>query len=155
MLKRGDNAPEFSLLDQNGKTCNLKDYQGKKVLVWFYPKASTPGCTAEGCSLRDTQELLSENNIVVLGISMDSVKRQKNFATKHSFPYALLSDTEGVVVRAFGAWGPKKFMGKEYEGILRSSFLIDEHGKIAHVFSKVKTKIHGQEVLEYINQNKS
>ena len=147
MLTIGDSAPSFTLKDQNGTDVSLSDYKGKKVFIWFYPKASTPGCTVEGCTLRDHQADFNQKNISILGISMDTVRRQKNFATKQNFPYPLLADTEGTVVRAFGAWGPKKFMGKEYDGILRSSFLIDEKGKIEKVWSKVKTKTHATDVL--------
>ena len=147
MLQPGDAAPHFSLLDQDGQTVSLEDLRGQKVLVWFYPKASTPGCTAEGCSLRDHTADLKERGVTILVISKDSVRRQKNFAKKHDFPYALLSDEEGATIEAFGAWGPKKFMGREYEGILRSSFLIDEDGKIEKVYAKVKTKTHGADVL--------
>ena len=147
MLQPGDLAPDFSLVDQNGESVTLSALRGQKVLVWFYPKASTPGCTAEGCSLRDHAGDLKDRGVIILGISKDSVRRQKNFADKHQFPYALLSDEEGQVVEAFGAWGPKKFMGRSYEGILRSSFLIDEEGKIEKVYSKVKTKTHGADVL--------
>ena len=143
----GDTVQDFTLPNQNGEMITLSQYRGKKVLVWFYPKASTPGCTAEGCSLRDNFDDLTDKDVVVLGISMDSVKRQANFVNKHSFPYDLLADTEGVVVKAFGAWGPKKFMGRSYDGILRSSFLIDEEGVVTEVISKVKTKTHGSDIL--------
>ena len=147
MYAVGDTVQDFTLPNQNGEMITLSQYRGKKVLVWFYPKASTPGCTAEGCSLRDNFEDLTDKDVVVLGISMDSVKRQANFVNKHNFPYDLLADTEGVVVRAFGAWGPKKFMGKSYEGILRSSFLIDEEGVVKEVISTDKTKTHGSDIL--------
>ena len=147
MYAVGDTVKDFTLPNQNGEMITLSQYRGKKVLVWFYPKASTPGCTAEGCSLRDNFEDLSSKDVVVLGISMDTVKRQANFVKKHNFPYDLLADTEGVVVKAFGAWGPKKFMGRSYEGILRYSFLIDEQGVVQEVISKVKTKTHGADIL--------
>jgi peroxiredoxin Q/BCP len=147
MLEVGDKAPEFTLLDQDGQEVSLSAFRGRKVLVWFYPKASTPGCTVEGCSLRDHHAALTDQNVEVLGMSKDSVKRQKNFATKQAFPYRLLSDESGDTINAFGAWGPKKFMGREYEGILRSSFLVDEEGVIERVYSKVKTKTHGADVL--------
>ena len=126
---------------------SLSDFAGKKVLVWFYPKASTPGCTAEGCNLRDNHAGFAEQNVEIIGMSMDSVRRQKNFATKQEFPYRLLSDESGETIKAFGAWGRKKFMGREYDGILRSSFLIDEQGVIERVYAKVKTKTHGADVL--------
>jgi len=147
MLNIGDQAPDFSLLDQDGNQVSLGDFRGKKVLLWFYPKASTPGCTAEGCSLRDHNTALVDKNVVVLGMSKDSVKRQKNFATKQSFPYPLLSDESGSTVEAYGAWGLKKFMGREYDGIFRISYLIDEEGRIEKTYAKVKTKTHGADVL--------
>ena len=151
MYQVGDSVQDFTLPNHLGEMVTLSSFLGQKVLVWFYPKASTPGCTAEGCSLRDNFSDLSDANLVVLGISKDSVQRQSNFVNKHNFPYSLLADTEGVVVEAFGAWGPKKFMGREYEGILRSSFLINEEGIVEHVFSKVKTKTHGEDVLAILN----
>jgi peroxiredoxin Q/BCP len=150
MLEIGMQAPNFTVSNQRGEEVSLSDYHGQKVFIWFYPKASTPGCTVEGCTLRDSYEEFTAKNIVILGVSMDSVKRQSNFATKKDFPYQLLADTEGEIVRAFGVWGPKKFMGKEYEGILRSSFLIDEKGIIEKVFDKVKTKTHAQDVLNLL-----
>ena len=147
MLEVGDKAPEFTLLDQDGQEVSLSQFRGRKVLVWFFPKASTPGCTVEGCSLRDNYAALTDRNVEVIGMSKDTVRRQKNFATKKEFPYRLLSDETGDTINAFGAWGPKKFMGREYDGIHRSSFLIDEQGVIERVYSKVKTKTHGTDVL--------
>jgi thioredoxin-dependent peroxiredoxin len=147
MLKVGDKAPQFSLLDQHGEETRLSDFAGRRVLVWFYPKASTPGCTAEGCNLRDNHAGLTAQNVEIIGISMDTVKRQNNFATKQKFPYPLLADETGEITKAFGAFGPKKFMGRSYEGILRSSFLIDGEGVIERVYEKVKTKTHGADVL--------
>ena len=150
MYAVGDTVQDFTLPNQDGEMITLSQYRGKKVLIWFYPKASTPGFTAEGCSLRDNFEGLSNKDVVILGISMDTVKRQANFVKKHGFPYDLLADTEGVVVKAFGAWGPKKFMGRSYEGILRSSFLIDENGVVSEVITKVKTKTHGSDILDLL-----
>ena len=147
MYAVGDTVQDFTLPNQNGEMITLSQYRGKKVLVWFYPKANTPGCTAEGCSLRDNFDDLSNKDLVILGISMDSVKKQANFVSKHNFPYDLLADTEGVVVRAFGAWGPKKFMGRTKDGIHRYSFLINEEGVVQEVISKVKTKTHGSDIL--------
>ena len=147
MLNIGDNAPDFTLLDQDGQSVSLKDFRGKKVLIWFYPKASTPGCTAEGCNIRDNFERFSNSNVQILGMSKDSVRRQKNFALKQGFQYPLLSDESGATVEAYGAWGPKKFMGREFDGILRISYLINEEGKVEKVFAKVKTKTHGEDVL--------
>lgn len=150
MYEVGDTVRDFTLPNQNGENITLSQFKGQKVLIWFYPKASTPGCTAEGCSLRDNFEALTDKNVVVLGISKDTVKRQSNFVKKHSFPYDLLADTEGIVVEDFGAWGPKKFMGKSYEGILRTSFLIDEKGVVEQVIRKVKTKTHGTDILSLL-----
>jgi len=150
MLSVGDIAPNFTLLDQEGASVSLSDFKGQKVLVWFYPKASTPGCTAQGCSLRDNYSDLQAKDIVILGISKDSVRRQKNFAVKKEFPFQLLSDEKGEVVEAYGVWGLKKFMGREYMGINRTSFLIDEDGKLIEIISKVKTKTHGQDVLNLV-----
>jgi len=147
MLNVGDKAPDFNLQDQDGNAVSLSDFRGKKVLIWFYPKASTPGCTVEGCNIRDHQARFSDANVQVLGMSKDSVKRQKNFATKQGFQYPLLSDESGATVEAYGAWGPKKFMGREFDGILRISYVIDEQGSIEQVFGKVKTKTHGEDVL--------
>ncbi len=147
MLKAGDKAPQFTLMDQNGSTTSLSDFKGKRVLVWFYPKASTPGCTAQGCNLRDNHAAFTDEDVEIIGISMDSVKRQSNFAAKQKFPFRLLADESGEVTKSFGAYGPKKFMGRSYEGILRSSFLIDGDGVIERVYEKVKTKTHGVDVL--------
>ena len=152
MLQIGDKAPDFTVKNHLGEDVSLSDYRGQKLFIWFYPKASTPGCTVEGCTLRDSFQEFTDRNIAILGISMDSVKRQLNFVNKKEFPYPLLADTEGEIVRAFGAWGPKKFMGKEYEGILRSSFLIDENGTIEQVFAKVRTKTHAQDVLDSLKK---
>ena len=147
MLAAGDKAPDFTLADHEGNPVSLSELRGGKVLVWFYPKANTPGCTAEGCSLRDHSSELAARGVTILGVSKDSVRRQKNFVTKYEFPYRLLADPSGATVEAFGAWGPKKFMGREFDGILRSSFLIDEQGVIEKVWAKVKTKSHGADVL--------
>ena len=147
MLDVGDNAPDFTLLDHDGQAVSLAGLKGKKVFVWFYPKANTPGCTAEGCTLRDEHAEFLDKNITVLGISKDSVKAQANFVKKYDFPYQLLSDPEGEVIQAFGAWGRKKFMGREYDGIIRSSFLIDETGVVERVYAKVRTKTHATDVL--------
>ena len=147
MLNVGDKAPEFELLDQNGNKTSLSDFAGRRVLIWFYPKASTPGCTAQGCNLQDNHDAFVDQNVEILGISMDSVKRQNNFATKQGFPFRLLADETGEVTKSFGAYGPKKFMGRSYDGILRTSFLIGPDGHIERVYAKVKTKTHGVDVL--------
>ena len=147
MLEVGQKAPSFSLLDQNGTEVTLDSLNGKKTLIWFYPKASTPGCTAEGCGLQAEKPAFDSEGIQIVGVSMDSVKRQSNFATKQGFEYPLLADPEGEMVKAYGAWGRKKFMGREYDGILRISYLLDETGTVEQVYGKVKTKSHATDVL--------
>ncbi len=151
-LQAGDPAPQFTLSDQHDKTVSLSDFAQKKVLVYFYPKAMTPGCTTQAQGLRDVKEDLDAHKVVVLGISPDPVKRLPKFAEKEQLNFTLLSDEDHAVAEAFGVWGLKKFMGKEYDGIHRISFLIDEQGQIEHVFNKFKTKEHHQVVLDYLNQ---
>ncbi|WBA09311.1 thioredoxin-dependent thiol peroxidase [Salinivibrio kushneri] len=152
-LTEGAQAPDFSLQDQNGDTVTLSQFQGdKRVLVYFYPKAMTPGCTTQACSLRDTKAELDALDTVVLGISPDPVKKLARFVERDALNFTLLSDEDHAVADAFGVWGPKKFMGKEYDGIHRLSFLVGKDGKIEHVFNKFKTKDHHQVVLDYLNQ---
>ena len=147
-LKAGDKAPNFSGLDQNGITHTLSDYKGKKLVVFFYPKASTPGCTAEACDLRDNYARFEANNYALLGVSADSAKAQAKFIEKYDLPFPLLADEDKSVIQAFGVWGPKKFMGKEYDGIHRTTFVIDENGIIEEVISDVKTKAHTAQILK-------
>ena len=137
-LKIGDKAPQFSLLDQAGKQVSSTDYKGKKLLVYFYPKADTPGCTTQSCSVRDAGEQLNSSGVAAVGISPDKPAKQQKFDDKYTLGFPLLSDEDHQVASAYGAWGLKKMYGKEYEGIIRSSFLIDEKGKIAQVAYKVK-----------------
>ena len=151
MLKEGMKAPNFSLEDQNGDLVKLKDFEGKKILLWFYPKASTPGWTIEGQRLRDEFQNFKQANTAVLGMSADTVKSQNNFCNKQNFPFQLLSDTEKTTIRAYEAIGMKKMYGREYEGIFRISYLIDEKGIIEKVYSKVKPKEHASEVLKDIS----
>lgn len=151
MLEIGEKAPDFTLEDQDGKSVSLTDFLGKKVLVWFYPKASTPGWTVQGQGLRDEFENYKEKNTIIIGMSGDSVKKQKNFCEKQSFPFSLLSDPEKSVINQYKALGIKKMYGREYEGIFRISYLINEKGFIEKVYSKVKVKEHAQEVLGDIN----
>src|SRR6188768_4099577 len=146
-LQKGDKAPNFSGVDQDGKTHTLADYAGKKLVLFFYPKANTPGCTAEACDLRDNFERFKANNYSLLGVSADSQKAQTNFKNKYEFPFPLLADEDKSVIDAFGVWGPKKFMGKEYEGINRTTFVIDENGIIEDVITAVKTKVHADQIL--------
>jgi len=147
-LQQGDHVPAFSAKDQDGNLISSKDFLGRKWIVFFYPKASTPGCTAEACNLRDHYELLKEKGYSLIGVSADSERRQKNFRDKYDFPFPLLADEDKEVINAFGVWGPKKFMGRAYEGIHRMTFLIDEAGVVERVIDKVKTKDHAAQILE-------
>jgi peroxiredoxin Q/BCP len=146
-LKIGDLAPQFEAKDQEGNTVKLTDYAGKKLVLFFYPKASTPGCTAEACDLRDNYQSFLAKGYEVLGVSADSGKRQQNFINKNELPFPLLADEDKAVIEAFNVWGPKKFMGKEYEGIHRTTFVIDEKGIIEDIILKVKTKAHALQIL--------
>ena len=148
MVSVGSPAPDFTLPDQEGKEHTLSGYQGTWVLVYFYPKDDTPGCTAEACAIRDADPDLSSLGAVVLGISADSVKSHKKFADKYGLAFPLLSDEAHSVIDAYGVWGKKKFMGREYEGILRTSFLIDPTGIVQKVYENVKPEVHAAEVLE-------
>jgi peroxiredoxin Q/BCP len=147
-LKVGDTAPSFSALDNQGNTIQLSDYLGKKLVLFFYPKASTPGCTNEACDLRDNYESFLAKGYAILGASADSAKRQQNWIDKHQLPFPLLADEDKAVIKAFGVWGPKKFMGKEYDGIHRTTFVIDEKGVIEDIILKVKTKAHTAQILD-------
>jgi len=151
MLKEGSKAPGFNLDDQDGNSVSLSDFEGQKVLLWFYPKASTPGWTIEGQELRDEFQNFKDNNTVILGMSADSVKAQKNFCTKQEFPFPLLSDPDKTTIRAYEAIGLKKMYGREYEGIFRVSYLIDEKGVVEKAYAKVKPKEHALEVLADLN----
>lgn len=149
--KVGNLAPVFTLLDQNESKVSLKEFRGKKnVLVYFYPKAMTPGCTVQACGLRDVKNELAALDTVVLAISPDPVKRLLKFAERDSLNFTLLSDEDHAVTEKYGAWGLKKFMGREFMGVLRTSFLIDKEGRLAHVMDKVKTKTHHDDVLALI-----
>ena len=152
--KVGTKAPAFTLLDQRGNSVSLSDYTGQKnVVVYFYPKAMTPGCTVQACGIRDSYAEYSAQDTVVLGVSPDSVDRLVKFEDKQELNFKLLSDEDHAVTEAFGAWGLKKFMGREYMGVLRSTFVIDKNGNIVMVMEKVKTKTHHQDVLDWIKQN--
>jgi peroxiredoxin Q/BCP len=146
-LKSGDAAPDITLLDQHGDEQSLAQRRGRWVLVYFYPRDDTPGCTVEACGVRDAWSGFGTAGVDVLGISADNVKSHKRFADKFALPFTLLADEEKAVVRAYGAWGKKKFMGREFDGILRQSFLVDPRGKIAKVYPKVKPDEHAEEVL--------
>lgn len=147
-LQEGKKAPAFSGTDQNGNTVSLDGLKGKKVILYFYPRDNTPGCTAEACNLRDNYKGLTDNGFEVVGVSADSEKSHQNFIAKHDLPFNLISDKEKTVLKAFGAWGLKKNYGKEYEGIIRKTFVIDEQGTIIKIFNKVDTKNHTEQILE-------
>ena len=147
MLEIGSKAPGFQLNDQDGNMVNITDFKGKKVLLWFFPKASTSGWTVQGQGLRDEFKSFESKNTIILGMSADSIKRQKNFAEKQEFQFQLLSDPDKVVIRSYGAIGIKKMYGREYEGILRIAYLIDEKGSIDKVYKKVSTKTFAGDVL--------
>ena len=140
MLQAGTIAPDFNEKDQSGQIVSLSSFRGKKVLLYFYPKDDTPGCTAEACSFRDHYESLSSKGFVVIGVSPDNEKKHAKFVEKYALPFTLIADTEKNIAMAYGVWGRKKFMGKEYDGILRTTFVIDEQGVIEKVIDKVDTK---------------
>jgi peroxiredoxin Q/BCP len=146
-LKVGDKVPAFTARDENGNDIKLSDYQGKKLVVFFYPKASTPGCTAEACNLRDNYDQLKAEGYELLGVSADSQKRQLNFKNKYEFPFPLLADEDHTILNIFGVWGPKQFMGRKYDGIHRMTFVIDGDGVVEKVIEKVKTKDHAAQLL--------
>jgi len=147
-LEKGDKAPKFEGKDQNGETVKLDDFKGQKLVVYFYPKDMTPGCTTQACNLRDNYELLKKKNISIVGVSADDEKKHQKFIDKYDLPFPLIADTEKEVIKEFGVWGLKKFMGKEYDGIHRTTFLINEEGKVHDIIKKPKTKAHAEEILE-------
>ena len=151
MLIIGDKAPTFSLKNQNDENISLEDFKGKQVLLWFYPKASTPGWTVQGQGLRDEFKNFQNKNVEIVEMSADPVKKQKSFCEKQKFPFSLVSDETKETIKAYGAWGLKKFMGREYEGIQRYSYLINEKGSIEKTYFKVNTKTHAKDVLSEIN----
>lgn len=146
-LKVGSKAPAFKGKDQDGNSISLSDFKGKKLIVFFYPKDNTPGCTAEACSLRDNYALLQKNGFELLGISVDDEKSHQKFITKHSLPFPLLADTDQKVVNAFGVWVEKSMYGRTYMGTARKTFIIDEEGKISNIIEKVDTKDHANQIL--------
>lgn len=149
-LQAGENVPEFSLPDQDGEIVSSKDFKGQRVLIYFYPKAMTPGCTVQACNLRDNFEEFEKYQVAIIGISTDKSEKLYRFVEKELLNFILLSDEEHKVAQAFGVWGHKEFMGKSYDGIHRISFLIDQHGKIEHVFDDFKTNNHHEVVLKYL-----
>jgi len=151
-LNNGDTAPSFVGIDENGNEIKLEDYRGKKVILFFYPKDNTPGCTMEACNLRDNYQDLRDKGYEVIGVSADTAKKHQNFISKFDLPFRLIADTEKEVLNQYGVWGPKKFMGREFDGIHRTTFIIDEEGKIQEVIRKVKTKGHTQQILELMDE---
>jgi len=147
-LKTGDQAPDFTAIDQDGKEFKLSDFKGSKVILYFYPKADTPGCTAESCNLRDNYSDLMSKGFKIIGVSADNQSKQKKFAEKYELPFTLIPDVEKAVLKAYGTWGMKKMYGKDYEGILRTTYVIDESGKIESVIEKVETKNHAAQILK-------
>ena len=147
-LQIGDKAPSINAIDQNGNNITLEQYQGKKVVLYFYPKDMTPGCTAQSCNLSDNYIALQKNGYDVIGVSCDSVKRHQKFIEKYSLPFNLISDEDQKVVNDYGVWQLKKFMGREYMGIVRTTFLIDENGKIENIITKVNTKEHITQIIK-------
>lgn len=151
-LEEGKKAPAFKLPDQNGDVHQLKDYKGKWVVIYFYPKDNTPGCTKEACNFRDNIKPIEKLEAIVIGVSVDSVKKHANFVEKYDLPFTLLADTEQKMVNDYGVWGLKKFMGREYMGTNRMTFIVDPTGKIAKIYPKVKAATHGEEVLNDLKE---
>ena len=147
-LKPGDKAPDFASKDQDGNPIKLSDFKGKKVVLYFYPKDNTPGCTTESCNLRDNYDLLQKQGYEVLGVSTDGEKSHQKFIAKYELPFKLIADEDQSVHKAYGTWDMKKFMGKEYMGTLRTTFIIDEQGLIQEVIEKVKTKDHTSQIIK-------
>lgn len=152
-LKVGDKAPLFSAVDQNNKTITLDDFKGNKLAIYFYPKDNTPGCINQACNLRDNYSTLQNKGIKLIGVSADSVKSHQKFIEKHSLPFPLIADEDHQVINLYGVWGPKKFMGREYDGIHRTTFLINEKQEIVGIIEKPKTKAHAEEILEIFKIN--
>jgi len=150
-LKKGDKAPNFAITNQLGDIKTLNSYKGHKLAIYFYPKDNTPGCTAQSCNLSENYTALQKLGYTVLGVSADTEKKHQNFINKYDLQFDLLADTEKEMLNAYGVWGPKKFMGRTYDGIHRITFLIDEDGKIEHIINKVKTKSHYDQIVELVS----
>lgn len=153
MLEPGDKAPKFKVRDHEGHVVTLDDFKGRKLVVYFYPKDDTPGCTAEACNIRDYNTELRKRGFSVIGVSADDAKKHVKFAEKYRLPFPLIPDTEKKLINAFGVWGEKKFMGRVYDGIIRTTFIIDEKGVIEHRIDKVKTKIHSEQIIQLIDKD--
>ncbi|HON55257.1 MAG TPA: thioredoxin-dependent thiol peroxidase [Bacteroidales bacterium] len=148
MLKIGDKAPEFTGKDQDGNIISLNDFKGEKLVLYFYPKDNTPGCTAEACNLRDNYHKFLSAGYNIVGVSKDSEKSHKLFKEKHSLPFPLISDSDLSILKAYESWGRKKFLGREFEGVLRRTFVIDENGLISDIIDKVNTADHSSQILK-------
>lgn len=147
-LQEGDKAPDFKSKDQNGNTVSLKDYKGKKVVLYFYPEDDTPTCTVEACNLRDNYSVLQKNGLLVLGVSPDDERKHKKFEAKYNLPFTLVADPDKKIIDKYGVWGEKNMYGRKYMGLFRTTFLIDEKGTIVKIFKKPKSKIHTEEILK-------
>jgi peroxiredoxin Q/BCP len=148
ILKTGDKAPDFNGKDQNGKQISLHNFKGKKIVLYFYPKDNTPGCTAEACNLRDNYGMYRKQGYEIIGVSADTETSHQKFIEKFQLPFPLIADTDKIIIKAYGVWGKKKFMGREFDGILRTTFIIDESGIIDKIISKVNTKNHTSQIFE-------
>lgn len=146
-LKEGDKAPVFSGNDQQGKKVSLSDFKGKKVIIYFYPQDDTPTCTIEACNLRDNYSLLKKEGFVILGVSPDTEKSHKKFAAKFDLPFTLIADPEHIIIDKYGVWGQKQLFGREYLGVIRTTFLVDEHGMLRKIFEKPKNSTHAEEII--------
>lgn len=153
MLKKGSKAPAFNGIDQDGNLVSLKNYSGKKLILFFYPKDNTPTCTVEACNLRDNYSVLTKKGFSILGVSADSVKSHTNFISKNNLPFSLISDKDNKIIKAYKVWGEKMMYGKTYEGILRTTFVINELGKIELVIEKVDSKNHAEQILDLLKLN--
>ncbi len=151
-LKVGDKAPEFTTLNEDGQEISLADFRGKKLVLFFYPKDDSPGCTKEACNLRDNFRSLQKMGFEILGVSPDKSAKHKKFIDKYEFQYSLAADTEKEIINSYGLWGPKKFMGREVVGVHRTTFLINEEGVISHIIFKVKTKDHAQQITALLDE---
>jgi len=152
-LTKGDQAPDFKGVDQNGDPISLSDYKGKRLVLYFYPKDMTPGCTTQSCNLRDNYSILKEKGFEIVGVSADNEKKHQKFIDKYELPFKLIADTDKTVINDYGVWGLKKFMGREFDGIHRTTFVIGGDGTIEAIIPKVKTKIHAEQILEILGEN--
>lgn len=149
-LKPGDQAPAFESVDQNGNTVKLSDFKGRKLVIYFYPQDNTPTCTDEACNLRDNYKILKDSGLEILGVSPDGIKKHQKFIKKFDLPFSLVADEGSVITDAYGIWGAKTFMGRDYIGLHRTTFVLDEAGKILHIIDKVKSKEHSQQILDLL-----